>query len=332
MSRLRRGFTLVELLVVIAIIGILVGLLLPAVQAAREAARRMSCSNNARQLGLSLHNYESAHKRLPPSRISVTTPVRNEQSWTAMILPYIEMSNVYSGYTFNTPWYAAVNDPMTKVTIPTMLCPSAPSTRDLPAQSLYAALTRSTRSDSPLWGYADYASLNAIRNSVFTIAGLPSLGTRETFGALGRGPDGVKMSSITDGLSNTIVIAEAAGRPSMYVSGRKSINPRTGNIAAGSNVTADGWGWADINAGFSVDGASVTGLQNDTSSSGTVTMVGNCLMNCTNDSEIYAFHTGGANFVFADGSIQFLSAGIDAKTLVALMTRDFGDIVGDFGK
>ncbi len=332
MRRTRRGFTLVELLVVIAIIGILVGLLLPAVQAAREAARRMSCSNNARQLGLSLHNYESAHKRLPPSRISVATPVRNEQSWTAMILPYIEMSNVHSGYTFNTPWYAAVNDPMTKVTIPTMLCPSAPSSRELPAQSLYAAVTRNTRSDSPLWGYADYASLNAIRNTVFTIAGLPSLGTRETLGALGRGPDGVRMASISDGLSNTIVIAEAAGRPTMYVSGRKSINPRTGNIAAGTNVTADGWGWADINAGFSVDGASVTGLQNDTSNSGTVTMVGNCLMNCTNDSEIYAFHTGGANFVFADGSIQFLSAGMDAKTLVALMTRDFGDIVGDFGK
>lgn len=332
MSRFRRGFTLVELLVVIAIIGILVGLLLPAVQAAREAARRMSCSNNARQLGLSLHNYESAHKRLPPSRISVTTPVRNEQSWTAMILPYIEMTNVYSGYTFNTPWYAAVNDPMTKVTIPTMLCPSASSTRDLPPQSLYIALTNNSRTDSPVWGYADYASLNAIRNSAFTIAGLPSLGTKEMMGALGRGPDGVKMASITDGLSNTIVIAEAAGRPSMYVSGRKSINPRTGNIAFGTSVTADGWGWADINSGFSVDGANVAGVQNNTSNTGTVTMAGSCLINCTNDSEIYAFHTGGANFVFADGSIQFLSASIDPKTLVALMTRDLGDIVGDFGK
>lgn len=331
MSRIRTGFTLVELLVVIAIIGILVGLLLPAVQAAREAARRMSCSNNARQLGLALHNYESAHKRLPPSRIAITTPIRNEQSWTAMILPYIEQNNVHSGYTFNTPWYAVVNDAMTKVTIPTMLCPSAPSSRDLPPQNLYTSLTSGSRTDSPVWGYGDYASLNAIRNSVFTIAGLPSLGTKETMGALGRGPDGVRIASISDGLSNTIIIAEAAGRPSMYVSGRKTINPRTGNIALGTNVTADGWGWADINGGFSVDGASATGLQNNTSSSGAVTMVGNCMINCTNDSEIYAFHTGGANFVFADGSVQFLSAGINPSTLLALMTRDFGDIVGDFG-
>jgi prepilin-type N-terminal cleavage/methylation domain-containing protein/prepilin-type processing-associated H-X9-DG protein len=331
MSRLRRGFTLVELLVVIAIIGILVGLLLPAVQAAREAARRMSCSNNARQLGLALHNYEGAHRRFPPSRISVATPIRNEQSWTAMILPFIEQNNVHSGYTFNTPWYAAINDPMTRTTIPTMICPSAPSSRDVPSQSLYAALTRNTRSDTPLWGYADYASLNAIRNSVFTIAGLPSLGTREIFGALGRGPDGVRISSISDGLSNTILVAEAAGRPSMYVSGKKSLNPRTGNIAFGTNVTADGWGWADINAGFSVDGANIAGVQNDTSTTGTVTLAGSCLMNCTNDSEIYAFHTGGANFVLGDGSVQFLSAGTDPKVLVALMTRDFGDIVSNLG-
>ena len=331
MNRMRRGFTLVELLVVIAIIGILVGLLLPAVQAAREAARRMSCSNNARQLGISLHNYESAHKRLPPSRIAVTTPVRNEQSWTAMILPYIEMNNVHSGYTFNTPWYAAVNDPLTRVKIPTMLCPSAPDSRDLPTQALYTALTNGSRSDAPLWGYGDYASLNAIRNSVFTIAARPSLGTREVFGALGRGPDGVRMSTITDGLSNTIIIAEAAGRPSMYVSGKKSINPRTGNIAFGTAVTADGWGWADINSGFSVDGANMAGVQNNTSNSGTVTMVGSCLINCTNDSEIYAFHNGGANFVFADGSVQFLSSNTNASTLLSLMTRDFGDVVGDFG-
>ncbi len=86
-NRSRSAFTLVELLVVIAIIGILVGLLLPAVQAAREAARRMSCGNNIRQLGLALHNYESAHKVIPPSRISVSTPVIFQQSWVSMILP-----------------------------------------------------------------------------------------------------------------------------------------------------------------------------------------------------------------------------------------------------
>ncbi len=116
----------------------------------------------------------------------------------------------------------------------------------------------------------------------------------------------------------------------MYVSGRKSSNPRVGNIAFGLNTTADGWGWADINSGFSIDGANAAGVQNDTNSSGNTTIVGNCMMNCTNDSEIYSFHNGGAMFTFGDGSVQFLSASIDAKTFVAVLTRDRGDVAGEY--
>src|SRR5262245_16750001 len=91
------GFTLDERLVVIAIIGILVALLLPAVQAAREAARRMSCSNNLKQLGLALHNYESTFKCFPPSRIDVSPPVF-QQSWGAMVLGYLEQTSIHSQY------------------------------------------------------------------------------------------------------------------------------------------------------------------------------------------------------------------------------------------
>lgn len=325
-----RGFTLVELLVVIAIIGILVGLLLPAVQAAREAARRMQCSNNSKQLGLALLNYESTFRVLPPSRINLTTPRIFQQSWTAMILPYIEQGNVYSSYNMGTPWFAIVNDPLTKVTLPTMLCPSAPTSRDLPPANLYTAITSGTRSDQPIWGFADYGSINAVRNAAFIAAGLPSLGTREVLGAMARGPNGVKVAEVTDGLSNTVLLAEGAGRPSMYVNGRKSINPRTDNIAAGTNVTADGWGWADINGGFSIDLSNTAGLQNGTSGSGNVTMVpnGTCFLSCTNDSELYAFHTGGGNFTFGDGSVRFLSSSTDLRTIIAVFTRSFGDIPG----
>ena len=329
----RSAFTLVELLVVIAIIGILVGLLLPAVQAAREAARRMSCSNNVRQLGLALHNYESAHKVIPPSRISVTTPVIFQQSWVSMILPFIEQNGVYSAYQHGQPWYSAVNDPLTTVKLPTMTCPSAPSDREYPTQNLYTAVMNNTRpSDRPLWGYSDYGSINAVRNAAFVVSGLPSLGTREVFGAMARGPAGVKLAAITDGLSNTVVIAEGAGRPGIFVSGKKAANPRTGNIAFGTPYTADGWGWADINGGFSIDGANAQGVQNDTSSSGNTIIVpgGNCFMNCTNDSELYAFHTGGAQFLFGDGSVQFLSKSINGASFVALLTRDRGDLAGEY--
>ncbi len=325
----RRGFTLVELLVVIAIIGILVGLLLPAVQAAREAARRMQCSNNVRQLGLALHNYESAHKVIPPSRISVSSPVLFQQSWVSMILPFIEQSSMYNGYRHGQPWFAQVNDPMTTQKLPTMTCPSAPSDRPLPTVALYTAVTAGTRSDQPIWGYSDYGTINAVRNSAFIVAGLPSLGAREVLGAMGRGPQGVKFAMITDGLSNTIVVGEGAGRPGVYVSGKKVSNPRAG-LAFGTPFVGDGWGWADINNGFSIDGSDILGNQNDSKSDGSTKIVGNCLINCVNDSELYAFHVGGANMLMADGSVHFLSQTTNAATLVALMTRDRGDIPGDF--
>ncbi|MCU0713019.1 MAG: DUF1559 domain-containing protein [Pirellula sp.] len=322
-----RGFTLVELLVVIAIIGILVGLLLPAVQAAREAARRMSCSNNCKQLGLALHNYESAFRRLPPSRINISAPVVFQVSWPQMILPMIEQGNLFNNYNGNLSWFNVINDPVTTQRIPLMLCPSAPAERNVPTAALYTAM--SGRTDTPIWGYSDYGSINAVRNAAFVSAGMPSINMREVNGALGRGPDGVRVAQITDGLSNTICIGEIAGRPSIFISGRRAINPRPG-IANGTQFVADGWGWADINAGFSVDGADRLGQQNNTTSAGATTIVGNCLVNCTNDSEVYAFHTGGAQFVFCDGSVQFISSTVDGRTLIALMTRDNGDIPGQY--
>jgi hypothetical protein len=247
-----------------------------------------------------------------------------------MILPMIEQGPNFTRYNFNLPWYAPANDVVTTTQIPIMICPSSPSPRDTPPQNLYAAISNNLRTDSPLWGHADYGSINAVRNSAFVAAGLPSIGTREVMGAMGRGPEGVKLATIRDGLSNTLVIGEGAGRPTMYVSGRRVVNPRTGNIAAGTNVTADGWGWADINGGFSVDGSNAQGLQNNTTSAGATTIVGNCFMNCTNDSEFYAFHGSGAHYVVGDGSVQFISANIAGPAFVALCTRDLGDI-GNFG-
>ena len=144
--RLRqRGFTLVELLVVIAIIGILVGLLLPAVQAAREAARRMQCQNNLKQLGLSFHNYESATKRFPggvgPFGCCWGT-------WQVGVLPYMEQSAMYSIYqnyggsdATGIRYGGAVNRPVTSSRIPTLTCPSDTSNAPIGASATLAAIT-----------------------------------------------------------------------------------------------------------------------------------------------------------------------------------------------
>lgn len=124
MTRRRAGFTLVELLVVIAIIGILVGLLLPAVQAAREAARRMSCSNNLKQIGLAVHMYMDAHKGLPP--VGCYPPGMVGDSWSAhaRILPYLEQANLQNLANLNLSYVHPANFQVTKTRVPTYLCPS----------------------------------------------------------------------------------------------------------------------------------------------------------------------------------------------------------------
>jgi prepilin-type N-terminal cleavage/methylation domain-containing protein len=328
MKKLRSGFTLIELLVVIAVIAVLISLLLPAVQQAREAARRAQCKNNLRQIGLALHNYESSYGMFPPSRINIAAPVF-QQSWVVMILPQIEQSAMYQQYNFNVNWFDPVNDTITATKIPSFVCPSALESTVVPSAALISAITNGTRATIPKWGQSDYGSVNAVRNSVPTLAGAPSFNTREKLGVMGRGPGGVKIAQIIDGTSNSVMIAEDASRPKVYIGGKEGVNPKAG-LAFGTNTVLDGWGWADINGGFSVDGSDTAGVQNSTASNGTVTGTGTCLMNCSNDSELYSFHTGGVQALLADGSVRFLGSSISGVTLSAICTRDNGEVAGEF--
>jgi prepilin-type N-terminal cleavage/methylation domain-containing protein/prepilin-type processing-associated H-X9-DG protein len=291
-----RGFTLIELLVVIAIIAILIGLLLPAVQKVREAAARAACSNNLKQLGLALHNYHDAHSGFPPGQ----TDSPKKHIWAAYVLPYIEQDNLYRGYRFDVHWYEAPNQPLVTIQLKVMQCPSAQPNRT------------ETKSDRPVgvtWSAAcgDYGALGNVDDALVTAGFIP--------GPLPPKPNAVlvvgastRITDITDGTSQTVMVSEIAGRPGYYVTGRKK-------ITGGAPVY--GAGWADWDNGFQLHGASLDGL----------TSPGPCAINCTNNKGFYSFHTAGVNAVFADGSVQFLKEGLNIKVAAALVTRNGGEVI-----
>ncbi len=169
--KLRNGFTLVELLVVIAIIGILIGMLLPAVQQVREAARRTTCLNNMRQLGLALHNYESALQAFPPSRTGpdenpIPSDLTNQsgavsafQSWTTLILPYVEQNNLANTFDYKKAWFDNVdsnNITTVSTQVSLFLCASAPASNRTDPYHVIGAYA------------GDYGSINEVKKKVYT--------------------------------------------------------------------------------------------------------------------------------------------------------------------
>ncbi len=328
----RHGFTLIELLVVIAIIAILIGLLLPAVQKVREAAARMSCANNLKQLGLACMNFESANDRLPPSTfVNLGNPPGMPgqpgapfpgvvHSWSVYLLPYIEQENVYRQYNLNFPWFAVIPGTVNNLVplqtpIKTFICPSAPGGMDRRASGTF-----NFGAPFPFQNLAvtDYAPCSTINQDSITFFGYPAGTTifqltgamrfelRGNVALLGTPPVGpLRITQITDGTSNTLLLCEDAGRPERYVGGR----------AVGTGLNDGAWGNHENEYGL--DGAV---------SKDNTTSPGNCVINCHNNNETYAFHTGGANHVFADGSVRFIRDTINPQTYAALITAQGGGL------
>jgi prepilin-type N-terminal cleavage/methylation domain-containing protein/prepilin-type processing-associated H-X9-DG protein len=303
----RQAFTLVELLVVIAIIGILVGLLLPAVQAAREAARRMQCTNNIRQFGLAMHNHESTYKSFPESRPRDLAGGR--MSWCVVVLDFIEQGNLSNLYDKNIRWNTGGNVVAGRTAIPIFLCPSSGA-----GSARRPAAGTGSEVDGNVMGPSDYIIMHRLRHRFFNANGLVNpLGTADHDGVL-VADRRTRIGEITDGTSNTILIMEDGARPNWFVLGkdRGTILPRP-----------EGFGWTDPDGGAgSMDGADrLTGAINGGSGMGT------CIMNCNNDSEPYSFHSGGMNVCLADGSARFISQNISAATFAALLTPRGGEVI-----
>jgi prepilin-type N-terminal cleavage/methylation domain-containing protein/prepilin-type processing-associated H-X9-DG protein len=310
-SKARLGFTLIELLVVIAIIAILIGLLLPAVQKVREAASRLKCVNNLKQLGLAMHNYHGAQGAFPPAYINKgpygTSGFNFTHGWAPFLLPYVEQQPLYDLYRWDYPVYAPENQPVVARHLPIFQCPSAPEQdRYMTITAFKAFGTKGACGDytitlgvNPVLGSLGGVAPSGDYRGALTNMPMPALMLSPTF-------SGTRFADITDGTSNTILIAEDAGRPRVWQAGR-----------SGPDEVLEGGPWDHYKGPIIFQGSTSDGT----------TKPGPCALNCTNDGEVYAFHTGGANAVFADGSVHFLKVGMDIRIMARLITRAGGEVV-----
>ena len=216
---------------------------------------------------------------------------------------------------YNSAWSALINRPMVSRQINVFTCPSTPG---------------SDRRD-PNWvvgaAAGDYGSVNEVKSKVYTqVLGLADPGSNARAGTLAKGVAN-KLRDVTDGSSNTIMLGEAAGQPNVYVAAGAMTPTLFGLYSddkiidlGGTYAPADGTGWADPDCGFSINGATYDGLDK----------YGPRMINAINVSEAFSFHTGGAHFAFADGSVHFLSENMDTHTFVNLCTRAGGEVVGEY--
>jgi len=326
----KRGFTLIELLVVIAIIAILIALLLPAVQQAREAARRTQCKNGLKQIGLAFLGLTMG------GGLQMTSGV----SWQTMLLPYLDQGPVYNIYDSNRSLFDPVNAPAVRTSLSVFLCPSTPRSSprvqySIPAGTVLGSGYPGTAS---VWtmdgGACDFGTLDGVRSGFWNIAsaGQTFSGAREGWGtwilsikdapANSSGGKGCTLKDMTDGTSNTILVAEQAGRNQLYR--RRSLVPTSDPEALAQSMTGSG-AWADTFQGDTwVDGRLYDGGNNGNG--------GPCAVNCSSSrtAGLYSWHEGGAQITLGDGSVRFLSQNIAAWTLSSLITARGGEVVGEF--
>lgn len=309
----RAAFTLVELLVVIAIIGALVALLLPAIQAAREAARRMSCQNNLRQLGLALQSFHDVHLVFPASGWTMAgagNQAGKFVGWRPLVLPHLEQKAIHELYDFESNWWEGRNLPLASFNVKVFQCPSVPYRK-----SVTSAIAKSPRPamtfTHPL-APTDYEAMMGVQATVNPDLYATPLANRSV---LFRN-SAVRMAEITDGTSQTYPVVECAARPLVY------------RVRTVRNDLANdqGQGWIDSEGPFSLDGAnadgSLVGLGPVQTPRG---------INATNENEPYSFHPSGANFLFADGHVAFITDSVPLDLLAALSTRAGGETISGSG-
>jgi len=289
----RIGFTLIELLVVIAIIAILIGLLLPAVQKVREAAARMKCSNNLKQLGLALHNYESAYQKLPIPRGDLQSPTQYTVftvygGWMCSILPFVEQDNLYKALKttpFNPNFYNNYGKPIKTYKCPSDSRASQPTSGGNGDTTSYVGVTGNDANVNN--------QINGPTNGIFDIGGT-----------------GRRITDISDGTSNTLMVGERPPSVDLY------------------------WGWwsasdfdclLTVNQNYAFDGGCKWPGRFRIQDYPGVSTNSN---NCNGDSNhFWSFHTGGSNWLVGDGGVRFIPYSVDVNVPLFMGSAVGGEVV-----
>jgi len=345
----RPALTLIELLVAIAIVAVLLGILLPAIQKAREAAYRTRCSNNLKQLGVAYFNYESVNGALPPSGLvdashaTSHTSLHNElifHGWAVFLLPYIEQGALAAQYDMSQSFTSPGNQSVIQSPLSLMLCPSAiHGSLTYSDTILGVPYTAAVGDYAPIFGIESDA-VNVLNNPPYSVnppyvtndmlGNAPNntlgatfqtwQGPAENLAIVGEMPvsGSRRITDISDGASNTLLLVEDAGRPEVYHTGPKDTFTRNVN-AQPSLISSDssGAGWGDFNANIEEKFSTPDGTGRN----------GACAINCNNDGETFSFHTGGANTLFCDGSVRFVASNVNIVVWAALITAQGGEVI-----
>lgn len=321
----RRAFTLIELLVVIAIIAVLIGLLLPAVQKVREAANRIRCKNNLKQIGLALHSYHDSQGSFPPgyrSAVGSGGPADDRGpgwGWATLLLPYLEQDNLYNQIRFDRDITDPVNAMSRTRVLPVFLCPSdggdpvfTVDVRNDPTPDFSTPLTDANGQPVQV-AHSDYVGIfGSPEITVDPGFLLPDANRSLAYRGMFYRNSRVRIADVTDGTSNTLFVGER--------SSNLAYNTWTGAVTGGQVPPR-----IAEPTGMGPEGAPVLVLGHTGTAADVPPHTPNSAVNHVDD--FWSRHAQGVNFLFVDGSVRNINSQIDPQTWWALGTRAGGEVV-----